>query len=329
VRKPFAATPTKTLTCSTVTVYIRMMVTREMFENAGFAVEHSFVDVGEVRLHVARAGQGRPLLLLHGWPEFWFTWEPVMTRLADRFELIAPDLRGSGASDKPSTVSGPAAMAGDIAKLVDMLGLGPVGVVAHDVGASVAQALARQSPDLITGLFFFNFMYPGIGNRASEPARLKNTWHTYFNQSDLAPTLLRASPDGIRLFITHFLKSWSNRSEAFDPETLDAFVANFEAPGNLEGGFAYYKGVAKQRQGEITGSLAAPAPIAIPTCVRWAGDDPTYDSAWTDRLPEFFTNLDLGTFPNAGHFPHREDPERAAAEIATFFQRLDATDSTR
>jgi pimeloyl-ACP methyl ester carboxylesterase len=92
------------------------------------AIEHSEVAVNGAKLHVARFGSGRPILLLHGWPEFWFTWEPVMTRLADRFELIAPDLRGFGDSDKPVGRFGPVDQAADIAALIEQLGLRPVGV---------------------------------------------------------------------------------------------------------------------------------------------------------------------------------------------------------
>ena len=66
---------------------------------------------------------GKPLLLLHGWPEFWLTWEPVMTRLADRFTLIAPDLRGFGDSDKPDGPYGPDQHAADMLALMDALGL--------------------------------------------------------------------------------------------------------------------------------------------------------------------------------------------------------------
>jgi pimeloyl-ACP methyl ester carboxylesterase len=74
---------------------------------AEFSIRHSMVEVNGAQLHVARTGEGRPLLLLHGWPEFWFTWKPMMERLSDRFELIAPDLRGFGDSDKPVGDFGP------------------------------------------------------------------------------------------------------------------------------------------------------------------------------------------------------------------------------
>jgi len=66
------------------------------------AIQHQHVTVGGVRLHIAEAGEGQPLILLHGWPEFWATWEPVIERLADRFRLIAPDFRGFGESDNPN-----------------------------------------------------------------------------------------------------------------------------------------------------------------------------------------------------------------------------------
>jgi len=64
------------------------------------------------------------------------------------------------------------------------------------------------------------------------------------------------------------------------------------------------------------------APITVPTCVRWAEHDPLFPYAWTDRLGETFETLDLALFPGVGHFPHREDPDRSAAEIAGFFTRI-------
>jgi pimeloyl-ACP methyl ester carboxylesterase len=169
-------------------------------------IEHSTVAVRGANLHVARAGRGRPLLLLHGWPEFWLTWEPVMTRLANRFDLIAPDLRGFGGSDKPEGPFGPAEQAEDLVGLLDALGIGSVGIVSHDVGATITQTLARRHPNRIVGLFFFNFMYPGIGKRFTAPIHLEHVWHTWFNQSDLAPDLLAASPEAVRRFFTFFLR---------------------------------------------------------------------------------------------------------------------------
>ena len=72
----------------------------------------------------------------------------------------------------------------------------------------------------------------------------------------------------------------------------------------------------------MKGEASALPPIDVPTCVRWAEHDPLFPYEWTDRLGETFTNLDLAMFPDVGHFPHREDPDRAASEIAAFFARI-------
>jgi len=189
---------------------------------------------------VARLGSGPPLLLLHGWPEFWLTWEPVMTRLADRYTLLAPDLRGFGDSDKPDGPFGPDQHAADMVALLDALGLDKAGIVGHDVGGAVMQPLARAAPHRLAGLFFFDFVYPGIGARMAEPDRLNQIWYQSFNQLEIAPTVVGATRESCRAYIGYFLKHWAHRRDAFD-DVLEAFTDNFLKPGNLAGGFAHYR----------------------------------------------------------------------------------------
>ncbi|HVX76322.1 MAG TPA: alpha/beta hydrolase [Bradyrhizobium sp.] len=284
-------------------------------------MEHLTVRASDADFHVARVGNGPPLLLLHGWPEFWLTWEPVMTRLADRFTLIAPDLRGFGDSDNPDGPYGPDQHAADMLALLDALGLPKVGVVGHDVGGAVMQPLARRASERCSGLFFFDFVYPGIGPRMAEPDRLNVIWYQSFNQMEMAPALVGATRETCRLYIGHFLKSWSHRQHAFD-DVLEAFIDNFLKPGNLAGGFAHYRASHAGRVRMMKGEAPGLPPIELPTCIRWAEHDPLFPYAWTDRLGETFSSLDLAPFRDVGHFPHREDPDRAAAEIATFFGRI-------
>ena len=284
-------------------------------------MEHLKVRANDATLHVARTGTGRPLLLLHGWPEFWLSWEPVMGRLADRFTLYAPDLRGFGDSDKPEGLFGPDQQAADMLALMDVLGLKQAGIVGHDVGGALMQPLARQAPGRVAGLFFFDFVYPGIGPRMAEPDRLNNIWYQSFHQMEMAPHLVGATRESCRLYIGHFLRGWSHREHAFD-DVLEQFTDNFLKPGNLAGGFAHYRAAHAGRVRMMKGEAPHLAPIDIPTCVRWAEHDPLFPYAWTDRLGETFSNLDLAMFDDVGHFPHREDPARAATEIAAFFTRI-------
>lgn len=244
-------------------------------------MEHLTVRANGAALHVARMGAGRPLLLLHGWPEFWLTWEPVMTRLADRFTLYAPDLRGFGDSDKPEGLFGPDQQAADMLALMDALGLAQAGIVGHDVGGALMQPLARLAPGRIAGLFFFDFVYPGIGPRMAEPERLNNIWYQSFHQMEMAPALVGASRESCRRYIGHFLKAWSHRKHVFDDQ-LEAFTDNFLKAGNLAGGFAHYRAAHAGRVRMMKGEAPALPPIGVPTCVRWAEHDPLFPYEWTD-----------------------------------------------
>jgi pimeloyl-ACP methyl ester carboxylesterase len=284
-------------------------------------MEHLTIEANGASFHVARTGAGRPLLLLHGWPEFWLSWEPVMKRLADRYTLIAPDLRGFGDSAKPAGPFGPADHAADMLALLDALGVARVGVIGHDVGGAAMQPLARTAPERLAGLFFFDFVYPGIGPRMAAPDRLNEIWYQSFNQMEMAPGLVGATRDSCRTFIAHFLRHWSHRKEAFD-DVIEAFTDNFLKPGNLTGGFAHYRAAHAGRIRMMKGEAPLLPAITVPTCLRWPEHDPLFPYDWTDRLGASFSDLDLALFPGVGHFPHREDPDRAAAEIAAFFQRV-------
>jgi pimeloyl-ACP methyl ester carboxylesterase len=171
-------------------------------------MEHLTVPANGAAFHVARTGKGPPLLLLHGWPEFWLTWEPVMARIADRYTVFAPDLRGFGDSDKPIGPFGPDQHAADMLALMDALGLSQVGVVGHDDGGALMQPMARTAPQRMAGLFFFDFVYPGIGPRMAEPVRLNNIWYQSFHQLEMAPALVARRAKAAELISDTFSKRW-------------------------------------------------------------------------------------------------------------------------
>ncbi|TXM99715.1 alpha/beta hydrolase [Methylobacterium sp. WL8] len=288
-------------------------------------IRHDTLPLNGLDLHVAQVGSGPPLLLLHGWPEFWLTWEPVMTRLSERFTCIAPDLRGFGRTGKPDAGPndkvGPKAHVQDMLALLDALGLDRVGVVSHDVGAYVAQGLAHAAPERLEGLFFFDCPYGGIGPRLGAPENLREIWYQSFHLMPYAADLVGSSREACKTYVGGILRHWSGPNpHAFD-DVIEDFVDNFLRPGNLQGGFDWYLSQNAGRIAMIRGEAPVPKPIAVPTCIRWGDSSPLFPYAWTDRLPEYFSNLDLAPFPGAAHFPHRENPDAAAAEIARFFSR--------
>lgn len=281
------------------------------------------VPANGITLHVARTGSGPPLVLLHGWPEFWLSWARCMRRLRSRFDLMAPDLRGFGASDKPavgpSPDAGPEVLADDLLGLLDALGLERVGLVAHDVGAYAAQVLARRQPERLAGLFFFNCPYPGIGRRWAEASHLIETWYQYFNQMPFAAELAGHSRATCEIYVGHFLRHWAHRPHAFDDD-LEAWVENFMRPGNLQGGFNWYLSAAQARAAAIREDFAPLPPIEVPTRVLWGRHDPILKVEWIDRLGEYFAQVEVDVAEEAGHFVHYEQPDLASRAIADFFE---------
>jgi len=290
---------------------------------AGF--KSHFIQANGIRLHYVREGRGEPLLLLHGWPEFWYAWRKVIPDLARDFDLIVPDLRGFGDSEKPN--AGPSDEAGadvhaaDMLALIDGLGLKRVGVVTHDVGAVAAQSLARLWPERLRGLFFFNCPYPGMGTRFAAPEHLIEIWYQSFHRLPFAADLVGSSREACRIYFRHFLSHWAHDPHVFD-EDLEVWVDNFMKPGNLQGGFNWYIGAWKGRLAMLRGELPAPTPIAVPTRVLWGEHDPVLKSEWADRFGDYFSNAKVGTAADAGHFVHYEQPELAVREIRAFFKNL-------
>ena len=283
---------------------------------------HRFAAVNGVDMHHVREGQGRPLILRHGWPEFWWGWSRNIPVLAHDFDVIAPDFRGFGDTrETASTPAGPDTHARDILALADELGLARFGVVAHDVGASVAQQLARLAPERLTGLFIFNAPYPGIGRRWVDAEHVKEIWYQSFNQQPHAPALVGHSRDTCRIYLEGMLRHWSHSPTVFDSE-IAHFVDNFMKPGNLEGGFAWYHATHAARMALVRDGAPQLPRIETPSRFFWGRHDPVIPCSWMDRLPDYFANPELEIAEEAGHFVHWETPKAANERILAFFGNM-------
>ena len=288
---------------------------------------HQFIETNGIRMHLVRHGAGHPVVLLHGWPEFWYAWRKNIPTLAEQFDVIAPDLRGFGQSDKPRGTASEAYTIDhhveDLKGLIDALGLPRIGLVSHDVGSSVAQAFTRRYPDRVAGLFFFNVLYPGVAQRLAGPENMTETWYQGFHQQPWAADLIGSSRAATRIYFGNMLSHWAHDPRTFDDD-LEAWVDNFLATGNLQGGFNWYTAIFPARLAMMRGDGAAPPPIPHPTRVRWGASEPFMKPDYADRLGESFTDLDYAVVPEAGHFVHYEQPDFTNREIAGFFEGLAA-----
>ncbi len=277
---------------------------------------HQFAEVNGVRLHYVREGSGKPLLLVHGWPGFWFEWHKNIRPLAERFDVIVPDMRGYAYSDKPDLPPEQGytdiVMADDLAALIKHLGFDKVSIVANDFGAAWSQRFARRHGDMLNKLMLFDPPYPGIGARWFEMPQPFESWYMFFHQQPWAEDVVGATRASIETYVRHFLRHWSHDTDVFSDEDIAEWVEAYSQPGAIRGGFNCYRAIFR------TAGQADNSPIGAPTRILWGDNDPILPFAWSDNLGQFFTNFTLKKMEGLGHFMHAEAPERVNNEIIEF-----------
>jgi pimeloyl-ACP methyl ester carboxylesterase len=266
-----------------------------------------------------RSGAGDPVVLLHGWPGDRSDFEAVVPRLEGRAEVVVPDLRGFGASDKhpatPADAYSAAAQARGVLGLLDELGLRTPVLAGYDIGSRIAQAVARVAPERVRALVVSPPL-PGAGRRVLTAEAQREFWYQPFHTLRLIEELLDGRPEAVRAYLRHFWSHWSGPAFEPDQRRLDHLVERYGAPGAMAASVAWYRA----GSGMVAMSLAEqpPAPperIAVPTTVLWPEHDPLFPRAWSDRLQEFFSAVELEFLDGVGHFTPVEAPQAFAAAI--------------
>jgi pimeloyl-ACP methyl ester carboxylesterase/uncharacterized protein YciI len=287
---------------------------------------HQIANLGNgVQMHHVRRGRGLPLLLLHGWPGTWRDWARVLP-LLEGCDAIVPDLRGFGDTVSPAlppeTGHTPAVLADDLIRLLDRLQIERVTIAAHDIGATIAQHLARSMPDRVSALVLGNPAYPGIGARRFEPSAQKELWYQRFHDLPLAECLLDGKRDAVAAYLDYFHDHWAGRPGLLQAEERGKLLDVYARPGAFTASIQYYRARTRVRLAEVNAPQLGP--ITTPTTVLWGEADPVFPPTWADRLSEFFPRSRLVQLPGVGHFVPLEAPEAFAQAIR---QSLESADS--
>jgi pimeloyl-ACP methyl ester carboxylesterase len=279
----------------------------------------SSVPVDGFRLAYDRTGSGgSPVVVLHGWPGDRTDFADVAARLgAGGADVIAPDLRGFGESDKHLDVDvsayGAAGQARSVIGLMDELGVERAVLAGYDVGSRAAQAVAREHPDRVTALVVTPPV-PGVGRRVLDPAVQREFWYQPFHQLALAEELMDGRADAVRAYLRHFWTHWSGPEFEPSAERLDHLTLRYAAPGAFTASIGCYRA----GSGTVALALTEQPPadrIAVPTTVLWPEHDPLFPRAWGDRIGEWFSRADLRPVDGIGHFCPVEAPEAMADAI--------------
>jgi pimeloyl-ACP methyl ester carboxylesterase len=271
--------------------------------------EHHTARVNDVRLHYVIAGQGDPVVLLHGWPETWYQWRKIIPSLAERYTVIAPDMRGLGDSSKPQTGYDKRSVASDIHELVQQLGFERIFLVGHDWGGPVAYAYAAVYRDAVRRLVILD---APIVKSTEELARLQGLfWHLSFHAVPDLPEMLVTGRE--RAYLSWFYRNAYDPS-AISEEDVDEYVRCYASPGGMRAGFEYYRAFPTDA---LHNAEHARTKLDIP--VLALGGQQSLGTMALDAMRDLAGDVRGGEIERCGHWIAEEQPEYLTQQLMEFF----------
>jgi epoxide hydrolase 4 len=285
--------------------------------SAEMPLTHGEAQVGAgIRLHYVEAGEGPLVVLLHGFPEFWYSWRhqiPILARAG--FHVVAPDMRGYNLSDKPLGWRAYDAehLARDIAGLIRHFGVERAHVVGHDWGAAVAYTVAMRHPEVVEKLAILNVPHPERMLSGFRTARqLRKSWYMFFFQIPGLPEKM-IERDGFSFF-KRSLRADSR--EAFSDTDLECYVEAWSRPGALTAMVNYYRAALRRSP---KAALAGLRRIDTPTLVIWGERDRHLGAALAEPLAQWVSNVRVERLPEATHWVQHDAPERVSELLLELF----------
>lgn len=275
------------------------------------------VFVNGTYLAYERTGNGYPLLLIHGFPRDRRLWRKLIPRLSDRFTTVAYDRRGYGDSDRPADAAGYAnrAMADDALGLAEALGWERFMVVGHDLGAPVAQRLAADHPERVSGLVILDATPQGIVTTEPRDTSGRGWYMDFHRQRGVAERLIGQNP---RLYFSLFLA----RHAHLTAEEHEMFLEPFCRPGSVAAVLADYRHMLEGDRTRWQSWFAAGHRIAVPACIPWAGRGPIANAPVLDAWRQAATDVRGAVIPETAHYLQEEQPEAVAGHVRAFADEL-------
>lgn len=278
---------------------------------AGFS--EATADVNGVTIHYVIGGTGEPLVLLHGWPQTWYEWHGIMPRLAERFTVIAPDLRGAGGSSKPPASAGYDAptMAEDVHQLVGTLGVKRVRVLGHDIGLLVAFAYAASYPDEVARLVILDGLLVGIEPMTSEFQRNPKSWVFGLHETPELPEMLTAGRE--REYLSWFFRNIAADPHAVAEAAIDVYARAYAAPGAMSASFEWFRAFDADKAFN-----AARTRDKLRMPVLALGGEQMMGPIMVPMLQQVAEDVRGGAIPHCGHWVAEEQPDELVRRLLDF-----------
>ena len=282
-------------------------------------LESIFFQNAEVALHAVAAGpkDGPVALLLHGFPEFWYSWHKQIEPLAAAgFRVIVPDQRGYNRSSKPRGVASYATplLVSDVIAIADQLGEQRIFLAGHDWGAHVAWSTALLHPQRVAKLAVLNVPHPSVMRRYLKTNRrqLRRSWYIFFFQLPWLPELFFSAFD-FRIGVRSLVRS--SRPGTFSPDDLALYRAAWFQPGAISAMINWYRAIMRHP------SRFADRTVHVPTRILWGMRDAFLLAEMAQDSLRYCTEAELYTFAQASHWLQHEEPARVSELLIDFFRK--------
>lgn len=283
--------------------------------------EHHFIETNRIRLHYVTQGAGDLVVLLHGFPEFWYSWRHQIPALSRYFKVVVPDLRGYNDSDKPATGYDLDTLAADIQGLIESLGYTRAHIVGHDWGGAIAWHMAQKFPQSLNRMAILSAapVQRFVQELVSNVDQLRRSWYILGFQVPGIPEWL--IQQNLSEFVKNLLREQAIRKGAFTREDTEIYQSALAKPGVLSAALNYYRQMLSPFNW-VKDWLDTPNPITTPTLVLWGEED----SLVTPRLTQGLDRLIAAPFnlkfiPHCGHWIQQEAPQTVNRELLAFLRR--------
>ena len=285
---------------------------------------HETAETNGVRLHTVTAGpeDGELVVLLHGFPEFWYAWHRQIEPLVDAgYRVVAPDLRGYNCSEKPNGVAAYDVdeLVADVVGLVKGTGRESAHVVGHDWGGLVAWYVGARRPDVVDRLAVLNAPHPSAYERTlrSSPTQIARSWYVLFFQLPVVPEAAVRARDYRAL--EDLLTDQPVRPDAFSETDIRYYKRALGRPGALTAAVNYYRAMARRSaKRALTMRGVEDLHVEGPTLLLWGERDRMLDVSLTEGLDRWVPDLRVERVPDASHWVQFDAPERVTEGLVGF-----------
>jgi pimeloyl-ACP methyl ester carboxylesterase len=277
-------------------------------------------DAGRLNVHFYEAGEGSPVLMLHGWPQHAWSWHKVIPRVAGEHRVIAPDLRGFGWTDAPGTGYEPETFAADAIALLDALGIERANLVGHDWGGFAAFIACLRRPERVNACLVLNTASPWA---RPSPKLMAQTWRLWYALANSAPVLGRKIQQRTD-WIMRFLPRDTVHDDAITPGEAEVYAERLREPERADATVALYRNYLRAIVGVGLRRRYADMRLTVPTRFLFGAQDVYVAKELTGGWEDHADDMALELVEDSGHFIAEEKPELVAQRALELFARVKA-----